>query len=105
MVVQRFDKKWQAFVDVDYADQINSGDRLTVVPKVKPLTDATTSAATICRNVGNPKGPTARVLSTLFRTGRGRQTPRERRGQEISIQKQSVQWHLRNQKKRSRTRE
>lgn len=41
----------------------------TLFTQGKSCADAGTSAATICRRVGNPKGATARVLSTLFQTG------------------------------------
>ena len=33
MLIQRFDEKWQAFLNVDQTKQICNGDRLTVVPK------------------------------------------------------------------------
>lgn len=68
LLIQRFDDKWKAFVNVDEYSQITNGDRITVVPKPKMESVAGSSdrVGTLLGKLGTPVGPRASSLKRLF---------------------------------------
>lgn len=65
-ILQRFSVKWDTFIDVDAAEEVSTGDRLTVVPRPASEKSYGQTAESVISRIKKPTQAEAKALARYF---------------------------------------